>query len=55
LERLGVTLATISGPDCVDFSAFHADHPDLTANGQDLVQRLAVALEPTFASAPPPL
>ena len=54
-ERLGVTLATISGLDCVDFSAFHADHPDLSADGQDLVQRLAVALEPTFASAPPPL
>ena len=53
--RLGVTLATISGLDCVDFRAFHADHPDLSADGHDLVQRLAVALEPTFASAPPPL
>ena len=54
-ERLGVTLAAISGLDCVDFRAFHADYPDLSADGQDLVQRLAAALEPTFASAPPPL
>ena len=27
--RLGVTLATITGLDCVDFKAFHADHPHL--------------------------
>jgi hypothetical protein len=46
--RLGITLATISGLEC-DFRAFQADHPDLNAEGQDLVQRLAVALEPTFA------
>lgn len=53
-RQLGVTHETISGLDCIDFNAFHADHPDLIADEQDLVQRLAVALEPTFASALPP-
>ena len=48
IGRLWVTLATMSGLDCVHFRAFHADHPDLSADGHDLVQRLAVALEPTF-------
>lgn len=52
-ERLGVTLATITSLDCIDFDGFRADHPGLDDDEQDLIQRLAMALEPTFASAPP--
>jgi Nucleotidyl transferase AbiEii toxin, Type IV TA system len=53
-ERLQVTLADIASLDYIDFAAFQADHPDLSAIEQDLLQRLTTALEPTFASAPPP-
>jgi hypothetical protein len=52
-ERLQVTLADITGLDYIDFNAFRVDYPDLSANDQDLLQRLAAALEPTFATAPP--
>jgi hypothetical protein len=52
-ERVQVTLGDISALDCIDFGAFRVDHPDLTADVQDLIQRLAAALEPTFATAPP--
>jgi hypothetical protein len=52
--RLQVTLTDITSLDHIDFAAFQADHPNLTATGPDLIRRLATALEPTFASAPPP-
>ncbi len=53
-ERLQVTLADITSLDYIDFAAFQADHPNLSPTGQDLIRRLATALQPTFASAPPP-
>jgi hypothetical protein len=53
-ERVQVTLGDITGLDCIDFGAFRVDHPDLSDDEQDLIQRLAAALEPTFATAPPP-
>ena len=52
-ERIQVTLADITRLDCIDFDAFRVDYPDLSADEQDLIQRLAAALEPTFATAPP--
>jgi hypothetical protein len=52
-ERVQVTLADITGLDCIDFDAFRVDYPDLSADEQDLIQRLAAALESTFATAPP--
>jgi Nucleotidyl transferase AbiEii toxin, Type IV TA system len=51
--RRQVTLADITGLDRIDFDAFRADYPGLGASEQDLVGRLASALQPTFASAPP--
>lgn len=51
-ERLQVTLADITSLDYIDFNAFRVDYPNLTPNDQDLMQRLAAALEPTFAKAP---
>jgi hypothetical protein len=47
-ERLQVTLADITGLDYIDYKGFRSDYPDLAADGQDLIQRLATALEPTF-------
>jgi hypothetical protein len=50
--RISVTLADITNPT-VDFDAFRADYPDIDVGQQDLIRRLARALEPTFAPADP--
>jgi len=48
-----ITLADITSLDHIDFDAFRADYPDLPADEHDLIQRLAAALQPTFAATPP--
>jgi hypothetical protein len=50
--RIPITLADITNLT-VDFDAFRADHPDINADQQDLIRRLARALEPTFAPVDP--
>lgn len=53
-QRVQVTLADITGLDRIDFDAFRVDYPDLRTDEQNLIQRLAATLEPTFATLPPP-